>query len=78
MDILTPTSFRKNMYQTLKEVASHAKEVEIVTSSNESVVLISKADWNSLHETLYLENSGTLDIVRERIATSTENDFEEF
>lgn len=31
------------------------------TKDGESVVIISKSDWNSLQETIYLQNAGVLD-----------------
>lgn len=49
----------------MKYVVSESQPVEIVSSkSEESVVLISKRDWNSLQETLYLQNVGVLDRIK--------------
>ncbi|MBO6387151.1 type II toxin-antitoxin system Phd/YefM family antitoxin, partial [Enterococcus casseliflavus] len=30
----------------------------------ESVIMISKSDWNSLQETIYLQNAGVLDRIK--------------
>lgn len=68
MEIITPTKARENFYNILKEVnESHSPIVISGSKSNSDAVLISKEDWDSINETLYLENNGVLNVVRERI-----------
>lgn len=64
---LNPTSARKKFYQLLKEVNENHSEIQIISSTNENnAVLISLDDWKAIQETLYLEQTGTLDKVRSR------------
>ncbi|GEK88591.1 prevent-host-death family protein [Alkalibacterium putridalgicola] len=64
---LNPTSARKQFYQLLKEVNENHSEIQIISSTNENnAVLISLDDWKAIQETLYLEQTGTLDKVRSR------------
>ena len=67
-NILTPTNARKNFYGLLKQVNNDHKPVIISSakSSNDDAVLISKADWDSIQETMYLERIGVGKVVRER------------
>ncbi|MDK6864014.1 MULTISPECIES: type II toxin-antitoxin system Phd/YefM family antitoxin [Nosocomiicoccus] len=68
MEIITPTKARENFYNILKEVnESHSPIVISGSKSNSEAVLISKEDWDSINETLYLENNGVLNVVRERM-----------
>ncbi len=65
MEVISPTNARKNLFGIIKHVVSDSQPVEIVSSkSEESVVLISKRDWDSLQETLYLQNVGVLDRIK--------------
>ncbi|WP_295730241.1 type II toxin-antitoxin system Phd/YefM family antitoxin [uncultured Limosilactobacillus sp.] len=64
--VFTPTNARKNLYNLLKQVNDTHVPVTISSSKNEDAVLISKADWDSLQETMYLENAGVGKIVRKR------------
>lgn len=69
MQDYTPTNARKNLYSILKEVNIQKKPVAITPANgdkDESAVVISRRDWDSIEETLYLENTGTLEKVRER------------
>lgn len=64
---LNPSNARKNFYQLLKDVNKNHTEVQIISERNENnAVLISLEDWNSIQETLLLEQSGVLDKVRKR------------
>lgn len=66
MEIVTPTNARKDLYGIIKHVVSDSQPVEIAnTKDNESVVMISKSDWNSLQETIYLQNTGVLDRIKQ-------------
>lgn len=70
--ILNPSNARKNFYQLLKDVNEHHTEIEIVSDKEENnAVLISRKDWDSIKETLMLEQTGTLDKVRKREQDTT-------
>lgn len=65
MEVITPTNARKNLYGLIKHVVMDNQPVEITnTKDNESVVIVSKSDWNALQETLYLQNAGVLDRIQ--------------
>lgn len=78
MENYTPTSARKNLYQIIKQVNVQKKPVRISSTKNkdESAVIVSAADWDSIQETLYLESTGTMAKVRERL-TDKENEWTE-
>lgn len=75
MEVITPTEARKNLYGIMKHVANDSTPVEISSKKNESesVVVISKTDWNALQETLYLQRMGVLDEIREHEKDSAED-----
>lgn len=65
--VLNPSSARKNFYQLLKEVNENHTEIEIISDRSENnAVLIGLEDWRAIQETLFLEQTGTLDTVRTR------------
>ncbi|MDF7666248.1 type II toxin-antitoxin system Phd/YefM family antitoxin [Bifidobacterium sp. ESL0745] len=71
MDTYTPTAARKNLYQILKDVNVQRKPVVISPargSKDEEAVVVNRADWNSIMETLYLENTGALATAEKRRA----------
>ena len=59
MKSITPTNLRKNMFKVLKDIANANSEIEVMMSSknglNDGVVMISKREWKSLQEELYLQ-----------------------
>lgn len=63
MEIITPTNARKDFFNLIKKVVSDSQPVEISSTKDnaESVVMISKSDWNTIQETLYLQQAGVLD-----------------
>lgn len=65
-NVYTPPNARKHLYNLLKQVNNDHVPITISSSKNEDAVLISKADWDALQETMYLENAGVGSIVRER------------
>lgn len=67
MSIMNPSQARKVFYQLLKDV-NHSSEPVYISGSNEEsdAVIISKKDWDSLQETLYLHSSGVADVIHER------------
>ena len=69
MENYTPTKARQNLYQILKDINQQKKPVTITPANgdeDQAAIIISKKDWDSIAETLYLENTGTLAKVRER------------
>ncbi|OTO67762.1 MULTISPECIES: type II toxin-antitoxin system Phd/YefM family antitoxin [unclassified Enterococcus] len=65
--VFNPSSARKNFYQLLKEVNENHTEIEIISDRSENnAVLIGLEDWRAIQETLFLEQTGTLDTVRTR------------
>jgi prevent-host-death family protein len=68
----TPTSARKNLYSIIKHVNNQQEVVEITpTNGEKGVVIIATDFWDSLQETLYLEQTGTLATVNEREQDNT-------
>lgn len=66
-DTFTPTSARKDLYQILKHVATDHRPVTIQQKDETlDTVIMSKADYDSLQETLYLASTGTLAKVAKR------------
>ena len=66
-NIITPTNARKNLYNLIKKVNLDHTPVTISSSKKEEdAVLISKIDWDAIQETMYLENNGVGDVVRQR------------
>lgn len=64
---VNPSNARKNFYQLLKDVNQDHKEIQIISEIEENnAVLISLEDWQSIQETLMLEQTGVLDEVRKR------------
>ena len=60
-----PTNARQNLYKLIKQVNEESKPIEIVNTKNdEGAILISKKDWNSIQETLYLQSVGVLDRIK--------------
>lgn len=66
MKTITPTSARKDLYSLIKDVVSTSEPVEIINTKqeNESVVMVSKADWDAIQETLYLQQVGVIDQIK--------------
>ncbi|GEK91232.1 type II toxin-antitoxin system Phd/YefM family antitoxin [Alkalibacterium kapii] len=63
-----PSNARKNFYHLLKDVNTNHKEIQIISEVKENnAVLISLDDWQSIQETLMLEQTGVLDEVRKRV-----------
>lgn len=65
----TPTNARKNFYLILKDINQKNEPVTITPTNgneDEAAIIISKKDWDSIAETLYLENTGTLANVHNR------------
>ena len=75
MKTMNPTSFRKDIYNILRSVINNHSELEVAISDKESVVIISKSDYTSMKELLYLQNAGVLDLVLDRMDNETVDDF---
>lgn len=80
METITPTNLRKDMFKVFKEVANSNSEVEIIMNSknglNDGIIMVSKREWDSLQEELYLQRTGTLDHVFNLMENENDDDFE--
>lgn len=64
---VTPTNARKDFFNLLKKVNEDHQEIEIISDkTGNDAVLLSLSDWRSIQETLFLEQTGTMDLVRRR------------
>ncbi|NMM48526.1 type II toxin-antitoxin system Phd/YefM family antitoxin [Marinigracilibium pacificum] len=57
MEITTYSNFRQNLKSFLEKVLSSHSPLFVTRSKGEDVVVISKADYESMQETLYLLSS---------------------
>lgn len=65
--VINPSAAQKNFYKLLKEVNENHTEIEIISEHSENnAVLIGLDDWRAIKETLFLGQTGTLDVVRKR------------
>lgn len=80
LETITPTNLRKDMFKVLKEVANSNSEIEITMNSknglNDGIIMISKREWETLQEELYLQRTGTLDYVFNLMENEKDDDFE--
>ena len=66
-DILTLEYAKKYFYNLLKKVnENHTPIIISDKKSHNSAVIISKDEWDSIQETLYLEDMGVMNKVRAR------------
>lgn len=65
---MTPTEFRKNIFNAIKQVNKDSEPLVIHGKSDDnSAVLISLDDWSSIQETLrFLSNQSNIDTLKER------------
>ena len=81
MEVITPTNLRKNLFETLKGVATDNSEIEVTLTNkvgvNDGVIMMSKREWSAIQEELYLYRTGTLDNVFSLMESESEDDFEE-
>ncbi len=69
MDIHTASQARANLFKLLEQVNKESKPC-IITSRKGDGVLISKDDWESIQETLYLQSiPGMQESIAEGMAT---------
>ena len=65
MDIINASQARANLFKLLEQV-NQDSQPRIITSRRGDGVLISKDDWESLQETLYLQSvSGLVESIKE-------------
>ena len=78
---MTPTNFRKDFFNNLKRIVKNNQPEEITISGdnniNDGVILVPKREWTRIQEEIYLEKTGTLDVVFDRMKNATDDDFEE-
>lgn len=81
MEVITPSNFRKDIFNTLERVTVENKTIEVTLKSkkgfNDGVVLIPKREYERMQEELYLGRTGTLGYVLNAMEHSTDVDFEE-
>ena len=81
MEVMTPTNFRKDFFNNLKRIVKNNQPEEITISGdnniNDGVILVPKREWTRIQEEIYLEKTGTLDVVFDRMKNATDDDFEE-
>ena len=81
MEIYTPTNLRKNLFDLLNRVADKDEKMEVTlkqpTGPNKGVVLISKERYAQLEELDFLQRTGTLDVVMNRMENEKTDDFDE-
>ncbi|EKQ05349.1 hypothetical protein LCAA2362_1914 [Lacticaseibacillus casei A2-362] len=81
MEIYTPTNLRKNLFDLLNRVADKDEKMEVTlkqpTGPNKGVVLISKERYAQLEELDFLQRTGTLDVVMNRMQNEKPDDFDE-
>lgn len=57
MEILTYTDARANLKSVIDRVIEDCTEVVVTRQKSESVVVVAKAEWDSMKETIYLLSS---------------------
>ena len=78
MDILSASEARANLFKLLEQVNKDSKPC-IITSRKGDGVLISKDDWESIQETLYLQSiPGLVESIRQAEADDEWVSEEEF
>jgi len=68
MDTYTPTGARKNIYNLIRGVVSNHTTIQIASSPDEAVVVVSKDDWNAMQEYIELLENGVINEVNTRMA----------
>lgn len=64
--VMNSTDARKNFYKIIEEVNINNSEIEINNKNGNNAVLVSRDNWDSIMETLKLEQIGVMDKVRDR------------
>ena len=73
MDIHSASQARANLFKLLEQVNLESKPC-IITSRKGDGVLVSKDDWESIQETLYLKSiSGMRESIKEGMTTPLED-----
>jgi len=75
MQVMKPALLRKDIYNVLRGVVKNHSELEVTLDDNDAVVVMSKADYLARQELLYLQGTGTLDIVLDRMDNEKPDDF---
>ena len=77
METITVTQARSNLYKLLDSVQDSHEPIQI-TGKRGSAVLVSKEDWKSIEETLFLTSiPGMRESIKEGISTPIEQCDEE-
>lgn len=68
MDTYTPTNARKDIYNLIRAVVANHTTIQIASTPDEAVVMVSKDDWNAMQEYIALLENGVIDEVNTRTA----------
>jgi len=67
--VYTPSKARANLFSIIRQVNEQQEPVLISPADgSKGVVVVSEDEWRSIAETMYLEATGVLNLVREREA----------
>jgi PHD/YefM family antitoxin component YafN of YafNO toxin-antitoxin module len=75
MQVMKPTLLRKDIYNVLRGIVKNHSELEVTLDNDEAVVVMSKKDYLAQQELLYLQGTGTLDLVLNRMDNEQAGDF---
>jgi len=71
-NVYTPSKARANLFGIIRQVNEQQEPVLISPADgSKGAVVVSEDEWRSIAETMYLETTGVLDLVREREADSS-------
>ncbi|MCH3989683.1 MAG: type II toxin-antitoxin system Phd/YefM family antitoxin [Lactobacillus sp.] len=81
MEVITPTNLRKDIFNILKGIVQSKRPVEVTINTdngfNDGVVILDKKEYEKMQELQFLEKTGTLKTVIERMKSATDADFTE-
>lgn len=81
MEALTLATFKKDFLNQIKEIVQNNTPKEITLTKelgvDGGVVVISKSEWDRIQEKQFLEETGTLDIIFDRMDKNSKKNFVE-
>ena len=81
MEVLTLATFKKDFLNQIKEIVQNNTPKEITLTKelgvDGGVVVISKSKWDRIQEKQFLEETGTLDIIFDRMDKNSKKNFVE-
>jgi PHD/YefM family antitoxin component YafN of YafNO toxin-antitoxin module len=73
--VYKPKQKRGEIFDVMNSVLENQRPVQIFSSKNDGVVMVPMSDWSSIQELLFLEKTGTLDVVLDRMENESPQDF---